>query len=134
MSFGGKYWPINTQDANLGPLTTGSDTCLGAFYAYGGGDNTGGATWIIGTTFLKNVYTVLRSQPTAIGFAELSNNLGLSSGESRSPTDLFYWETSPSRRSDWRRREWKQHWRWSSRQCRHWWWVPCSVLCQRGLC
>ena len=107
MTFGGKYWSINAQDANSGPLTTGSDTCVGAFFAYdAGGNSTGGPTWVIGTAFLKNVYTVLRSQPTAIGFAELSNNPGLSPGEFRSTADFFCWETSP-RRSDWRRREWK---------------------------
>ena len=87
MAFGGRYWPINAQDANFGALN-GSSTCLGAFFTYAAGRS--GPTWVIGTAFLKNVYTVLRSQPTAIGFAELSNNPGLSPGESRSPADLFY--------------------------------------------
>jgi len=92
MAFGGKYWPINTQDANFGPLNA-SSTCLGAFFAFGPSRNsTGGPTWVIGTAFLKNVYTVLRSQPTAIGFAQLSSNPGLSPGEFRSPADFVYLE------------------------------------------
>jgi len=106
MAFGGKYWPINAQDANIGPLTNDSDNCLGAFFAYSAG-GAGGPTWVLGTTFLKNVYTVLRSQPTAIGFAELNNSPGLSSGEFHSPAGFFYWEVFPSRRSD--GRKWKQH-------------------------
>jgi len=115
MTFGGKYWPINAQDANFGPLT-----CLGAFFAFStGGNITGAPAWVIGTAFLKNVYTVLRSQPTAVGFAELSSSPGLSPGEFHGAGGFFYWEMSPSRRSDGRRREWKQHW--SRRQCRHWW-------------
>ena len=82
---------------NFGALSTGPDTCLGAFFVYGTGRNdTGGPIWVIGTAFLKNVYTVLRSQPTAVGFAELNANPGQSSGEFRSPSSFFRWETYPS--------------------------------------
>jgi len=109
IAFGGKYWPIDPQDANFGPLN-GSNICLGAFFVYNTGNSTGGPTWVVGTAFLKNVYTVLRSQPTAIGFAELSSGPGSSPGEFRSPAGFVYWEVCPSRRSDGRRGEWKQHW------------------------
>lgn len=33
-------------------------------------------SWIVGATFLKNVYSVFRYNPPAIGFAALSDNAG----------------------------------------------------------
>ena len=112
MSFGGKYWPINAQDMNLGPISNGSDVCFGGIFVYGAGrDNSGGPTWVVGVAFLKNVYSVFRSQPTSIGFAELSASPGSSPGEFHGPAGFFYWEMYPSS-TDGRGREWKQHQRW----------------------
>lgn len=69
--------------------------CLGAFFSLEGAegdpdtaspedvenptgdeedDSTGGPSWIVGDTFLKNVYSVFRyDNPRAVGFAELSD-------------------------------------------------------------
>lgn len=33
-------------------------------------------SWIVGATFLKNVYSVFRYNPPAVGFAALSDNAG----------------------------------------------------------
>jgi len=86
-AFGGKSWPINPRDMNLGRVSTGSDICAGGIFDLTAGSNisTGGGNpnWIFGATFLKNVYSVFRYQPAAIGFAELSDAADGSSGEHR---------------------------------------------------
>lgn len=55
--------------------------CLGAFFSLEEGSTTieganpnDGPSWIIGDTFLKNVYSIFRyNNPTAVGFAKLSD-------------------------------------------------------------
>lgn len=81
MSFGGKSWPLNTQDMSLGPERTGSNMCLGGIFDLSAGSNipanSGAPGWVVGATFLKNVYSVFRaSDPPAIGFAQLSDAAG----------------------------------------------------------
>ncbi|KAI9453773.1 acid protease [Lactarius psammicola] len=83
MSFGGPSWPISLADMNLGSV--GAGRCLGAIFDITQGTNVtpgeGNPAWIIGDTFLKNVYTVFRANPPAVGFAQLSNAAGGSPGE-----------------------------------------------------
>ncbi|KNZ77400.1 Cathepsin D [Termitomyces sp. J132] len=69
MSFGGRSWPISEADFRLSQLTQA--LCLGAFFEL----NTGASapSWIVGDTFLKNVYSVFRYDPPSVGFAELSS-------------------------------------------------------------
>ena len=99
MSFGGKSWPINSKDMNLGRVSSGSSICAGGIFDLNAGSNIGegggNPTWVVGATFLKNVYSVFRSQPAAIGFAELSTSAGGSSGECRSLASPFYRECVP---------------------------------------
>lgn len=79
MSFGGRSWAISSQDMNLGPVTTSGQTCAGAIFDLNMGSNIpagSGPTWVIGATFLKNVYSVYRANPPSIGFAELSTSAG----------------------------------------------------------
>ncbi|KAI0083754.1 aspartic peptidase domain-containing protein [Irpex rosettiformis] len=74
MSFGinDKAWPISPTDFQLVQLT--DDTCVGAFFELQGSRSSSYPSWVIGDTFLKNVYTVFRaSNPPAIGFGQLSN-------------------------------------------------------------
>ncbi|KAF8159830.1 aspartic peptidase domain-containing protein [Crassisporium funariophilum] len=80
LSFGGKNWSISPADFRLSQLTR--NTCLGAFFEL----TTGGSapSWIVGDTFLKNVYSVFRYQPLSIGFAQLSDAANALSG-SNSP-------------------------------------------------
>ena len=70
---------------NVGRVSTGSNICAGGIFDLTAGSSigTGGGNpnWVVGATFLKNVYSVFRSQPASIGFAELSNAAGGSSGE-----------------------------------------------------
>ncbi|KAH8835841.1 aspartic peptidase domain-containing protein [Flagelloscypha sp. PMI_526] len=76
LSWGLTSWPIDPRDINLGPVTEGSDQCLGAIFDSSIGTplyhDGGNPWWVIGTTFLKNVYTVFRWDPPAVGFAQLS--------------------------------------------------------------
>ncbi|KAG2749602.1 acid protease [Suillus brevipes Sb2] len=70
ISFGGPKWSVSPDDfvfSSTGPV---SNECYGAFYTI----TTSGGTpsWIIGDTFLKNVYSVFRYNPPSVGFAALS--------------------------------------------------------------
>lgn len=96
ISFGGKAWPINPDDMNLG--TVGGGLCLGGIFDLGLGSNINGGggnpSWVVGDTFLvrgsaamtelwllilfdqKNVYSVFRADPLSVGFAQLSDAAG----------------------------------------------------------
>ncbi|KAF8141970.1 acid protease [Boletus edulis] len=69
MSFGGPSWPVSPADFQLTQID--SNTCVGAFFeshiSVGGAPN-----WIVGDTFLKNVFSVFRYSPPSVGFAALS--------------------------------------------------------------
>jgi hypothetical protein len=56
LSFGGKLWPISTQDMNLGQVSPGSSQCLGAIFDLSMGTNipsgSGNPNWVVGDTFL----------------------------------------------------------------------------------
>ncbi|KAL0956906.1 hypothetical protein HGRIS_003011 [Hohenbuehelia grisea] len=84
MSFGGKAWPINPADMSLGRLAPGSSQCLGGIFDLSLGSSIvsggGNPNWVVGGTFLKNVYSVFRADPPSIGFAQLSDSAGGSSG------------------------------------------------------
>jgi len=83
ISFGGQLWPINSADMNLGTAGSGGQ-CVGGIFDLSAGSNAGGGegnpNWVVGDTFLKNVYTVFRSAPPSVGFAQLSDAAGGSSG------------------------------------------------------
>ncbi|KAF9556706.1 acid protease [Agrocybe pediades] len=83
LSFGsGKSWPINPQDMNLGPEERGSSMCLGGIFDLDMGTDiesdpsSGNPNWVVGDTFLKNVYSVFRANPPSVGFAQLSSLAG----------------------------------------------------------
>ncbi|KAF9461540.1 aspartic peptidase A1 [Collybia nuda] len=83
VAFGGKNWPISAADFRLTRLTR--DTCLGAFFDLTTGRSA--PSWIVGDTFLKNVYSVFRYDPPSIGFAELSSTaLALNGADGPVPT------------------------------------------------
>jgi len=93
LSFGGEAWAIDPRDMNLGPVSPGSSTCAGAIFDLnrGWGTKEGGSapSWIVGGTFLKNVYSIFsaeppmtmrgldaRAPPPMIGFGRLSSGGG----------------------------------------------------------
>jgi cathepsin D len=74
-AFGGKSWSISTVDMNLGRATQGGP-CVGGIFDLNLGTNidegSGNPNWVVGATFLKNVYSVFRESPgPAVGFAAL---------------------------------------------------------------
>lgn len=77
LSFGGKAWPIKVTDINLGQISHGSSQCLGAIADINIATNySGPPAWVVGNSFLKNVYSVFRASPPSIGFAQLSSVAG----------------------------------------------------------
>jgi len=69
ISFGGPSWPISSADFKLAQIS--NSQCVGAFFELQTGSSA--PSWIIGDTFLKNVYSVFRFNPPSIGFAALSD-------------------------------------------------------------
>jgi len=80
MNFGGQSWSINPQDFNSGQVPNSRTLCQGAIFDLSqGSNNVGGGSnpdWVVGDTFLKNVYSVFRSSPASVGFAQLSTAAG----------------------------------------------------------
>lgn len=80
LNFGGRTWAISPDDMNLGPVTSTGSMCAGAIFDLNMGSNipvgSGNPSWVVGATFLKNVYSVYRADPPSIGFAELSTAAG----------------------------------------------------------
>ncbi|TYJ52513.1 hypothetical protein B9479_006873 [Cryptococcus floricola] len=70
--FGGEKYEMSNQDMNLGSYTSDSSMCTGAFFEQQMSSSSP-IQWIVGASFLKNVYTSFRNDPTAIGFAPLLN-------------------------------------------------------------
>ncbi|KIJ46567.1 hypothetical protein M422DRAFT_249717 [Sphaerobolus stellatus SS14] len=69
-SWGGKQWDVTAANFNLGQTESGSTQCVGAIAGQdlGLGDN----VWLLGDSFMKNVYTVFSFDRNAVGFAELA--------------------------------------------------------------
>ncbi|EUC60350.1 aspartic protease [Rhizoctonia solani AG-3 Rhs1AP] len=72
LNFGGRAWAMASDDFAL--TTDISGTCVGAIFetSLGDPDNSQIPQWYIGASFLKNVYSVFRYDPPAVGFAQLS--------------------------------------------------------------
>ncbi|KAH9942021.1 aspartic peptidase domain-containing protein [Amylocystis lapponica] len=88
MKFGSstREWPVSSADFLLEQIS--QSQCVGAFFVV---DNAGTTAppWIIGDTFLKNVYSVFRASPPSVGFAQLSSTalaMNGASGTAPSPT------------------------------------------------
>jgi len=69
LAFGGRTWTVDPADFQLTQLNSAS--CLGAFFDLKTGSSA--PSWIVGDTFLKNVYSVYRYNPPSVGFANLSD-------------------------------------------------------------
>ena len=52
-------------------MQVSESTCVGGFFALDT-SGTSAPAWIVGDTFLKNVYSVFRASPPSVGFAQLS--------------------------------------------------------------
>ena len=69
LKFGGKDYSIQTSDFSR-PVDTSGTTCYGSFFPLDLSGST--VQWIVGDSFLKNVYSVYRSSPAAVGFAAVN--------------------------------------------------------------
>jgi len=85
MQYGGLSYQISTADMNLGRFSASSDMCTGAFFQMDMSSQSP-ISWIVGASFLKNVYSVYRYEPTAIGFAALSGQSSTVSNGTSTPT------------------------------------------------
>ena len=61
---------VNASSFNLGPRQDGSGLCIGALVGQDMGLGTN--VWLVGDSFMKNVYTVFSFEQNAVGFAALS--------------------------------------------------------------
>lgn len=72
-TFSGKSWSVNPADFSAGAVARASDGttyCLGSIFATDLG--TGAPEWIVGDSFLKNVFSIYEYAPTErVGFAAL---------------------------------------------------------------
>ncbi|OAV95043.1 hypothetical protein PTTG_26790 [Puccinia triticina 1-1 BBBD Race 1] len=70
--FGGKNYSMAPDDFNLGPFGS-NGRCLGSVFELElSGASRSLISWVIGDSFLKNVLSVYRYVPPAVGFARLS--------------------------------------------------------------
>ncbi|GJJ14518.1 hypothetical protein Clacol_008782 [Clathrus columnatus] len=68
-NWGGRSWPISQQNFNIGNLGNGSLDCAGAIAGVDLG--LGEDVWLLGDSFMKNVYSVFSFEKNAVGFATL---------------------------------------------------------------
>ncbi|KAH7918206.1 acid protease [Leucogyrophana mollusca] len=96
LSFGGPNWTISSADFKLTELSSGS--CIGAFAGFGSNGGMDTPAWIVGDTFLKNVYSIFRYDPPSVGFAALSESaLAATNQDGKSSTALGWVALLPSR-------------------------------------
>ncbi|KAJ6504411.1 acid protease [Mycena vulgaris] len=68
-NWGGLDWEITSANFNMGQIAEGSPTCVGAL----AGEDLGLGldVWLLGDSFMKNVYTAFDFNKSAVGFAAL---------------------------------------------------------------
>lgn len=67
--WGGKAWAISESSFNLGLVSTGSSMCVGAIAAQD--LSLGDDVWLLGDSFMTEVYTVFDMNNNQVGFAQL---------------------------------------------------------------
>ncbi|KAL4078971.1 aspartic peptidase domain-containing protein, partial [Scleroderma yunnanense] len=94
ISFGGPSWSVSPADFQLTQIS--SSQCIGAFFVLSTGTSGNGPSWVVGDTFLKNVYSVFRYNPAAVGFAQLSETALAMNGVSGNPPSATIGSVSAS--------------------------------------
>ena len=69
-NWGGKDWAISSENFSQGETESGSGQCVGSLVAQGMG--LGDGVWLLGDSFMKNVYTAFSFDKSAVGFAKLA--------------------------------------------------------------
>jgi len=94
LTFGGQTYAIEPVDFSLQVDSTG-ETCAGGFVGLDVGANSG-ISWVVGDVFLKNVYSVFRYSPPAVGFQALTSGSGGGGGNVTTSTSSISSTTSPT--------------------------------------
>ncbi|KAI0676926.1 acid protease [Trametes maxima] len=68
-SWGGKSWTVSADNFNLGETEENSGRCIGALAGQDVG--LGDQVWLLGDSFMKNVYTAFSFEKNSVGFAVL---------------------------------------------------------------
>ncbi|PIL36033.1 transporter [Ganoderma sinense ZZ0214-1] len=69
-SWGGKQWTISAANLSLGETQKGSGKCVGSLAGQDLG--LGSNVWLLGDSFMKNVYTAFSVDRNSVGFAKLA--------------------------------------------------------------
>lgn len=83
MTFGTFDVHVTEADFNVGSYGSDTSMCTGGVYVQSLSSSSP-IQWVIGDTLLKNVYTVYRYSPAAVGFATLASNSATPSASSSS--------------------------------------------------
>lgn len=83
MTFGTFDVHVTEADFNVGSYGSDTSMCTGGVYVQSLSSSSP-IQWVIGDTLLKNVYTVYRYSPAAVGFATLASNSATPSSSSSS--------------------------------------------------
>lgn len=84
ITFGGYTIRIGDADFNLGRYSSDDTMCTGAVYIQSLSSSSP-VQWIVGDTALKNVYSIYRFDPPAVGFAALPGAASSASGSTTIP-------------------------------------------------
>jgi cathepsin D len=84
ITFGSYEIAIGDADFNLGRYSSDETMCTGAVYIQGLSSSSP-VQWIVGDTALKNVYSVYRFNPPAVGFAALPGAASSATGSTTIP-------------------------------------------------
>jgi len=71
LHFGGQTYAIPAVDLTVGYEINSTEGLVRTGKCFGAIQSSPSGTWVIGRSFLANVYTVLRYDPPAVGFAQL---------------------------------------------------------------
>jgi cathepsin D len=69
-NWGGEDWAVSAENFSLGETEKGSGQCVGALASQDLG--LGKDVWLLGDSFMKNVYTAFSFDDSAVGFAKLA--------------------------------------------------------------
>lgn len=84
ITFGSYEIEIGDADFNLGRYSSNTEMCTGAVYIQALSSSSP-VSWIVGDTALKNVYSVYRFNPPAVGFAALPGTASSATGSTTIP-------------------------------------------------
>ncbi|KAJ9122273.1 hypothetical protein QFC22_001693 [Naganishia vaughanmartiniae] len=95
MTFGTFTVEITEADFNIGSFGVDGTMCIGGIYVQSL-SSTSAIQWIVGDTMLKNVYSVYRYSPAAVGFAKLASDTTSTGSDSSSGSSAAVASSSTS--------------------------------------